>query len=232
MQQVDNQYGDQYFNRQIEGASRSAMLVAPLICSLVPEATNVVDVGCGTGAWLKEFKALGLSVQGLDGNPADASLKIDPSEFQRTDLSQPIRSDRQFDVALCLEVAEHLPKERAAGLVADLCRLSDVVFFGAAIPRQRGTGHINEQWQSYWVNLFQANGFTCSDPLRPLIWDDRRIEVWYRQNILCFRRKEFDGSSSAILLDVVHPDLWNNVRKAPPKPYWRRALGRIKRLLA
>lgn len=57
--------------------------------------------------------------------------------------------NRRFDLAMTIEVAEHLTPVRADSFVEDLTRLSDVVLFSAAIPAQGGINHVNEQWQSY-----------------------------------------------------------------------------------
>src|SRR5205823_6989515 len=98
---------------------------------------SVVDVGCGPGAWTAEFKRTGAAVLGIDGYDVKADqLLISPQEFERRNLTEPLRLDRRFDLVNCLEVAEHLPAARAASLVENLCRLGDVVVFSAAVPGQ------------------------------------------------------------------------------------------------
>jgi len=114
------------------------------------------------------------------------SVKIATRDFRRTKLEEPIRIERRFDLAMSVEVAEHLPPERAAGFVADLCALAPVVLFSAAIPGQGGEHHVNEQWPSYWSRLFAARGYRASDVLRPAIWNDEQIAWWYRQNLVLF----------------------------------------------
>ena len=75
------------------------------------------------------------------------------SRFRKTvssqrDLAQPLQIDRRFDLALSLEVAEHLPPECGSEFVQTLTDLSSVILFSAAIPFQGGTDHLNEQWPS------------------------------------------------------------------------------------
>ncbi len=84
---------------------------------------------------------------------------------------------RRFDLGICLEVAEHLPTAGADQLVENLVRLSDVILFSAAIPHQGGTHHVNEQWPSYWADLFAARHYFAWDGLRWLIWQDARIPL-------------------------------------------------------
>lgn len=100
---------------------------------------KVVDVGCATGYWLAAFSSRGVgSVLGIDGDYVDwGSLRIDPASFVAHDLTHlPLPVEDRFDLALCMEVAEHLPPESATPLVAELVRLAPLVLFSAAIPDQ------------------------------------------------------------------------------------------------
>ena len=180
-------YGDRFYQTIREGSARSAAAVVPLIVDLLHPA-SVVDVGCGTGAWLAHFVELGIGdVLGLEFGDLDGGLAdLDPSRIRRVDASQPFRLERTFDLVMSLEVAEHLPEESAAGFIGSLTRLGPVVLFSAAIPGQGGTGHLNEQWPGYWARHFADNGFAALDCLRGRIWSDTRIEWWYRQNLLLF----------------------------------------------
>lgn len=169
------------------GAFLSANLVVPLVLGYA-RITSVVDVGCGTGSWLAAFRANGIEdVLGFDGDWVQATqLKIPADRLVCQDLTRPLRVNRRFDLAICLEVAEHLPETRAASFVEDLTRLAPCVLFSAAIPDQGGTGHINEQFLSYWAGHFEREGFGPVDLVRPAIWSNDKIEWWYRQNIMIF----------------------------------------------
>jgi hypothetical protein len=124
---------------------------------------------------------------------------------------------------MSLEVAEHLPASAANGFVDTLTRLAPVVLFSAAIPHQLGDGHINEQWQGYWIEKFAARGFRAVDCLRPTIWNDRRIEYWYRQNIFMFASEEglkkhaalraFLEKARPLPTDLVHPEAFVGNRR-------------------
>jgi hypothetical protein len=129
------------------------------------------------------------------------------------DLRHRISLARSFDLAISLEVAEHLPESRAESFVEDLTRLAPMVLFSAAIPGQGGRDHVNEQWQTYWAAMFSQHDYTLCDFLRPKIWNNRRIAYWYRQNILlfCNRRSletfpELEHSPHSLRLSLVHPE--------------------------
>ena len=105
---------------------------------------------------------------------------------------------------------------RSDSFVADLCSLSDIVLFSAAIPGQLGTDHINLQLQHTWAGRFGAHGYTVFDIVRPRVWHDADVEDFYRQNILVFvnsTRAKLVAQATDLaracppLLDVVHPDL-------------------------
>lgn len=138
----------------------SAQHVVPLVSSLI-HPSSVVDVGCGSGAWLDVFRKHGASrILGLDGYNVDPAWLCIPQDcFRALDLSKPFQVAEVFDLAVCLEVAEHLPKDAAPGFIQSLARLAPGVLFSAAVPLQGGTHHVNEQWPGYWQDLFE-NGAT------------------------------------------------------------------------
>lgn len=198
-------YNEKFFDRLADGSLRSARAVVPIILDLVG-AKCVVDFGCGEGAWLKACLEHGVeSVVGLDGDYVKLDkLRIDRKDFQAVDLRRPIRLDRRFDLAMCLEVAEHLPRRSARGLVESLVAAAPVVLFSAALPGQGGISHINEQWPFYWERLFAENGMRKYDVVRPMIWKNSSIELWYRQNIYLFCDSSHDSLDA---LEHFEPEL-------------------------
>src|SRR5262249_43878340 len=149
------------------GARASAEIIAPLVLQLLP-VRSVVDVGCGDGNWSAAFHELGVQeILGIDGEYVRKEVLQIPVEwFQPTDLSKPFRLNRSFDLAICLEVAEHLPPEGALAFVESLTASAPAVLFSAAIPYQGGDNHINERWQDEWVSLFKQRGYLAIDAFR------------------------------------------------------------------
>src|SRR4029077_20979056 len=85
-----------------------------------------------------------------------------------------------------LEVAEHLDEAVASEFVASLVTHGAAVLFSAAVPRQGGSGHVNEQWPSYWAARFAHHGYVPIDAVRPAVWTDDRVAYWYAQNMLLY----------------------------------------------
>jgi SAM-dependent methyltransferase len=186
------QYGPDFFDRLQGRSLLSAKVIVPLVMKLVGPK-SVVDIGCGTGTWLSVFREWGVAeVYGVDGDWVDDSqLEIQTDQFQRRDLTHPLVLTRQFDMAMSLEVAEHLPADSADTFVDTLVRLAPVVLFSAATPYQGGHHHLNEQWPEYWALRFAARGYRVADCLRDKVWEDERVSYWYRQNILLFCKQKF-----------------------------------------
>lgn len=214
-------YDESFYEGQKEGSVSSAQVVVPIVLSLFP-SRSVIDFGCGVGGWLKEFERQGVSdYLGLDGEyvPADL-LQIPADRFQPSDLRNLSDLGRRFDLACSLEVAEHLPGDCAKSFVLALVKAAPVILFSAAIPLQGGTDHVNEQRQSYWAKLFAESGYIALDCIRPAIFDDRRVEWWYRQNILMFcvpekRPPGFAAAANPYDLDRIDPAMVALIASGP-----------------
>jgi len=183
------EYDTRFYQERKEGSARSARRIVPLVMSII-EPASVIDVGCGSGEWARAFKARGVQILGIDGysDPVDADLHQE--EFRRLPLEEMLPDvGRTFDLAVCLEVAEHLPPKRSDGFVRDLVRLAPAVLFSAAIPGQRGNHHINERWPDYWATLFARYGYSCFD-FRMTLWEMEDVDWWYVQNVLLFIRSD------------------------------------------
>jgi SAM-dependent methyltransferase len=200
-------YSSAFYNRQREGSLNSANVVLPAVFDLI-RPKSVVDFGCGVGTWLAVAKQLGTQrCLGLEGSWVKTqSLAAADLDIRETDLEQEVSLEERFDLAISLEVAEHLAPQRAASFVADLCKISDVVLFSAATPGQDGDGHQNEQLPSYWAEHFIRHRYVPLDVIRPVVQFDQRVEVWYRTNVILYVRYE---RGSSILMNLHRKHLNN-----------------------
>jgi SAM-dependent methyltransferase len=187
------------------------------------QPVSVLDVGCGSGTWLKACHELGSrTFFGLDGEWSSQSLMIDPDiNFRGIDLNKPFLAPAKVDMAINLEVAEHLEPSTGPQLIQCLVEASDVVLFSAAYTGQGGYGHINERLHSYWAQLFATYDFAAFDLFRPVFWDNEKIFMWYRQNIFLYVRKNstsyqqikghgVDEMTNISFMNCPHPELYDS----------------------
>ncbi|MEB4593126.1 methyltransferase domain-containing protein [Candidatus Thiothrix sp. Deng01] len=194
----------------------SANIILSILLKRLPEIRSAVDLGCGVGTWLSVLQEKGASrIQGADGDWVNPEFLVIPeASFKQIDFGvKPIKVPGHYDLAISLEVAEHLPPDNAQAFVQVLTELADFVLFSAAIPFQGGVGHVNEQWPEYWIDLFSELDYEVHDFIRPVIWNNKQIPVWYRQNILFFshsrRSAEVDSLGGLKLpVNIVHPTLY------------------------
>ncbi|HEX3106173.1 MAG TPA: methyltransferase domain-containing protein [Terriglobales bacterium] len=205
-------YYNPKFYRELSSAQESAREILPLVLDVVKPA-SLIDIGCGTGNWLAIAYELGVhEILGIDGAWVKGQLAIPPQNFLEHDLSTPLKLNCRFDLALSLEVAEHLPASAARDFVQSLCEAADVVLFSAAIPGQGGRRHVNEQWPAYWAELFADLRYECYDFLRPRIWNNPRVTWHYAQNSMIFARagSRYSFGEPTTPLPLIHPVLWSS----------------------
>lgn len=220
---TNTHYSKEFYQSQANDSEKSANVVVPMLMSLF-SPQSVVDVGCGVGTWLSSFTRHGVAdVCGMDGDYVSSdALRIPPDRFLAANLLNPLPINRRFDLALCLEVGEHLPQERSRSLIAELARLADVVAFSAAIPGQGGTYHINEQWPEFWSGHFESQGYKAIDCLRDQIWQNHDVADWYSQNLVLYVsadvvrsnpkvNKLMENQATTPPLRRVHPKLFGRV---------------------
>ena len=215
-------YSNKFFDDIYAGALCSAREIVPLVLEYV-QPRSVIDVGCGIGVWLSVFKEFGVKeIFGIDGPWIEKNRLLIPEAcFRPYNLEEPFLLAQEKDLAVSLEVAEHLPAQCAENFVDSLVALAPVILFSAAIPFQGGVNHQNEQWPEYWVHLFEKRGYAVIDCIRHKIWNNDNVQFWYRQNILIFLkyneldnypllRDEFDNSSNCPL-SIIHPQQYLNI---------------------
>ncbi len=226
-----------YYSTSIYNTKSAEQIVPYLIHLFQPQ--TIVDVGCGLGTWLSIFKQNGAQqILGIDACEYHNKMLIQPSEFQNCDLTEDIKIEKRFDLAICLEVAEHLPEIYANIFIKSLTSLSDTIVFSAAIPEQGGQGHLNEQWLEYWKEKFANYGYNSYDAIRQNFWANEKVDWWYKQNMFIVSKQAFfDDNIKTEVYSVVHPEFYNEYRanlkngNEPPIVYLKLLLKSVKNRL-
>jgi 2-polyprenyl-3-methyl-5-hydroxy-6-metoxy-1,4-benzoquinol methylase len=200
-------YTESYYENISEDAVKSRDAVFEILG--IDRDLKICDAGGGVGQWgvgLKNYTCIDYRV------PLDALL-VGVEQYIDQDLRKPFNMGEKFDVVLGLEVAEHLEEEFADVYVENLINLAKddgVILFSAAIPFQGGNNHVNEQWQTYWVAKFYNRGYwgIMYENLRR----DKRPSLWYRQNLMVFR-KHAKSKGGVAAEDYVLPEYYLEICK-------------------
>ena len=180
------------------GFHRAALETAPAmvegILAQFPDIRSAVDFGCGTGVYVHELRGRGVDAVGFEYGARARRIARERLgvEIQPFDLREFAGTDRGFDLALSLEVAEHLPPELGERLVDTVCAAGPLVVFSAAHPGQSGQGHIHVQPKSYWIERFAERGFRHDDETTRALEAFLRGRLvrgfWLADNVGVYRR--------------------------------------------
>lgn len=179
---------ENYFKRIANAETDQAKRFADILIDIF-NPSSVVDFGCATGLYLKPFADKGIKVTGYDSSEAALGQPVIPG-LHLQDITQPMTTDKVYDLAICLEVLEHIPEADALRVVDNIVNFSEVVVFSAAQIGQKGTGHINCQPLEYWQGVFEGKGYKRDYPTGKLIVDRMKpgITSWLESNLMIFMK--------------------------------------------
>ncbi|MFA5359944.1 MAG: methyltransferase domain-containing protein [Patescibacteria group bacterium] len=190
---VDNKiYDKKFFDNTFKFEADSARDFTSILIKYF-QPKSVIDIGCGVGIYLAEFKKNNIKILGYDGSPAAIKGSLVGKKIKLYDLCKPLKLKLKFDLCLCLEVAEHLKKKYAKTLVNSLSELSNIIIFTAATPGQgpKSIGHINEQPHKYWQKLFEEKNFKLNKKLTEKIRKEminKKVVWWITKNLMIYEK--------------------------------------------
>lgn len=210
----------------------AAKLLLPMMLPCGLSVSSILDVGAGTGAWINAAREIDIKdCVGIDGIVLTGhNLKCEPGLISEINLANSFYLGRRFDIAICLEVVEHLPATSARGLIESIVKHTDLFFFSAAIPGQNGQHHINCQWPEYWQNLINQYGFECVDDIRPRIWT-MDVDPWYKQNM--FRAfKSVNAGLEPRIRSLVHPEMIKHIKisNEGKKSFFQKVVNKLEKI--
>jgi len=162
---------------------------------------SVIDWGCGCGFLLERLHEHGIAdIHGVEGSKEavpfwseriKSKLAIDDILIHKVKV-------RKYDVAVCMEVGEHMEDEYSDALVVQVAgSVERLIWWTAAQPGQGGTNHINCRPLSYWEKKFIEQ--TDFKPEWELTYQMKQEMLknqllcigypWFRDNLIIFVRK-------------------------------------------
>lgn len=166
MQNLEEIYRDNFFARRTALDWRPSIICNALYSVFkMGHQASIVDVGCATGDIVKELNSRGFMADGIEG--AKTALPyMQTNSVYIFDLRKQLSLEfKKYDLAISIEVAEHIEKEYSEIYVENLCKLSDLVFITAALPESKGHYHVNCQNPEYWIELFAKFGYDFNEEL-------------------------------------------------------------------
>jgi SAM-dependent methyltransferase len=171
------------------GLARTILEFAP--------ATRVVDVGCGDGNLLSALREVDpvLELLGLEGSRSavrrarQRQLRVEPCDLAARRSGWLELEAFRPELAISLEVGEHIPPWRAGSFVK-LLAIAPQVVFSAATPLQGGVLHLNEQPAEYWIRRFEKQAMRLSPANAEFRSAVAQLPIapWYRDNVMLFIR--------------------------------------------
>lgn len=155
---------------------------------------SVLDIGCGSGAYLKYFASQGAErITGVDSSEGRARyLELD--EYVRADLGKPLELAQTYDLVMCLGAAQHINADSEHTFVGSVTRHArERIVFSGDWAGQAGAGRGNGRATSHWLDLFASTGWY------PSLFDSLALQSlstspWLRSNLVVFTRDDADAA--------------------------------------
>lgn len=132
----------------------------------LPEKGKVLDIGCGVGMLVSQYKKLGYNAIGVDVNKAaiSSSVCIENCFWVQTTavLNYP---NNTFDLICSREVLEHIPAGEIDACIKEWDRVGKGVMVHIIAVSERGASsiddpaHINVKSEQWWIDKFQEHGY-------------------------------------------------------------------------
>lgn len=183
-------YTKEYYN-SINIIERPQAVALAEILEKMYKLRSVVDLGCGTGLYMAQFHC---DAYGIDISEAAFDkevVQVPEDVIAIGDLTQPRTVRIKHNLALCLEVVEHIGEESADAFLDNLVQYSDTIVMTAAPPGQAGLNHVNCQPMGYWEEKMAKRGFKRD------YYDEYQIvsfvvnaphTVWIIRNLMVFKK--------------------------------------------
>jgi ubiquinone/menaquinone biosynthesis C-methylase UbiE len=114
-----------WFNRLIDKLQFQALLRA-LALAEIPRDALVLDVGCGTGRWLRRYRQLGFRATGVDATPGMLGRAVEcgtTAPLTAGDACYLPFADAKFDCVSDITVVQHIPRSLQPLALCEMVRV-------------------------------------------------------------------------------------------------------------
>ena len=190
---VDATYNESFFgwdNNAIQQQQLAQYIVPKIVERFRPK--YVLDIGCGSGQWLDEYRKYKVRTRGIES--ASAAWVSMSEKTQKNvvkwDLRNKLKKTYKPDLVQSLEVAEHIEEDYADVFIYNLVKHNaDIIFLTAAPPGKGGNQHVNCQEREYWMAKMKNNGYLFDQDIlnEVLAWGTGEDSpIWWSTNLMVF----------------------------------------------
>lgn len=146
---------------------------------------SILDAGCANGYLVRAFRERGVEAWGID--ISSFAINSAPAEIRPylnvQSITDPLPESfpKKFDIAITIEVLEHLFPEDGAKAIERLCSYADNVLFSSTHDDIEDKMHVNVQLPEYWAKEFAKNSF-YRDLIQPVDFISPQAMLFKKQN--------------------------------------------------
>jgi SAM-dependent methyltransferase len=150
-----------WFNRLIDRQQLHALRRA-LALARIPHNARSLDVGCGTGRWVRRYEQLGFRATGLDVTPGMLNIARQCGTvglLVAGEAHQLPFSDGTFDFVSDVTVVQHIPSQLQPAAIGEMMRVLKPEGHLLLFELIRGRGpHIFPRSPEDWIELASLHG--------------------------------------------------------------------------
>jgi len=150
-----------WFNELIDQLQIRAVECA-LALAEVPRGSHILDVGCGTGRWLRRYQHLGFQPMGVDATSGMLDRAIENGTTAPLTAAEATRlpfADSKFDCVSDITVAQHIPRSLQPQAVCEMVRVLKPDGILILMELIRGeAGHIFPRTPKDWIQQVTSCG--------------------------------------------------------------------------
>ncbi len=128
-----------------------------IVAEIAP--VSALDAGCAIGLLVEQLRARGVAAEGLDISEYAIGSAHESLRGHVRVGSAAVSLGQRYDLIVCIEVLEHMPRAEAEAAVANFCAHSDDVLFSSSPLDHKEATHFNVNPPEYWAYLFAQHGF-------------------------------------------------------------------------
>ena len=153
--------------------------------------SSLTDLGCGNGGYVNLLANFaGITAYGFDGNPYTNTLDISGGNcIGPIDITSDYLWN-QTDVAMSIEVAEHIPAYLEGKFLKNLVGIArKIIILSWDTPGKRGIGQVNGQTAKSVEDKMRHLGWTKNEKHTQYLKNNATYR-WLKRNIQVFEKLE------------------------------------------